>query len=442
MILSKSGNPINSTLADLQNDIATRELAEAMVTAAELMPHPSRVLRTISRSITEFEKTLMQPDVAAASLNIHDGIKALKWDVSQSKTEGPRAEWFKSLFKTWKDLPATNSGAVTSREFGYTIFEVEWAKDGRTIIPVSAIEKPREWFRYDNAGRLRLITKERNNEGILVDEVYPRKFIAIRHRHTYKNPYGVGLLELVYWIVQGINRNFEWLLEFLEDSGTDPWIAYVSQDANQDYINKVQKALSILRRRSVAVLFEGVRAEQRENRGRKSSSDAFTAFDSLAVTKINKLWLGTDLSMQLGSVGSRASSKTGADIRDEAIMSCKSLPEELMNTIIRWTTELNTLPGSAQEEILYVLSKPSKTTKEQAEIDQIYALATGRKIGPALLARRGYEPNDFVASNPDGIGQTFSASITGERSFSPTAESGYSDLAPLFNAVEGLKKKP
>ena len=430
MILDKYGNPIKANTENLQDDIATREIVEAIAMAAELMPHPSRLLRTISRPITEFEKTLLQPDVAAASLNIHDGVKALLWDVSQSKDEGPRAEWFKSLFKTWTNLPALCSSAITSREFGYTVFEVMWQKDGSSWLPVNAIEKPREWFRYDQAGRLRLIIAN-NKDGIDVDAAYPRKFIAIRHGHTYKNPYGLGLLELAYWLVQGLNSNFEWLLQFLEDDGRDQWIGYVSQDANQDYITKVQTALSVLRRSSVAVLFEGVRVEQRENKGRKSSSDVFTGFDKLAVTKINKLWLGSDLSMQTATTGARASTETGASIRDEAVMSCKSLAEELMNTIIRWTMEVNTLPGTDQEEISFSLFKRPKTTKEQSDIDNAYATATGRKISDQLLARRGYEPGDFVDNAP-----TQAATV-----FESAPQSGYAPLDQLFNAVDGVKKK-
>ena len=225
-----------------------------------------------------------------------------------------------------------------------------------------------------------------------------------------------------------LNNNFEWLLQFLEDDGRDHWIAYVSQDANQNYINKVQTALSVLRRRSVAVLFEGVRAEQKENRGRKSSSDVFTAFDSLAVTKINKLWMGSDLSMQLGDVGARASSQTGSEIRDGAIKSSKTLAEELFNTVIRWTKELNKLPGSDDEELSFVLSKPAQTTKEQAEIDKIYAQSTGKKVGLKLLARRGYEEGDFDDATP--------ATPNPVTVFS----NGY-DIDPLLSAAEGLKKK-
>ncbi len=427
MILDRNGNPIKSNIANLHNDIATREIVEAIANLADLMPHPSRVLKTISKQIIEFEKTLLQPDVSAASLNIHDGVKALQWDVSQAQEDGPRAAWFKSLFKSLPNIPEICSNAVSAREFGYTVFEVMWAKDGNTVIPITITEKPREWFLFDQAGNLRLITKE-NKDGILLDEKYPRKFILIRHGHSYKNPYGLGLLEIVYWLVQGLNNNFEWLLQFLEDDGRDHWIAYVSQDANQNYINKVQTALSVLRRRSVAVLFEGVRAEQKENRGRKSSSDVFTAFDSLAVTKINKLWMGSDLSMQLGDVGARASSQTGSEIRDGAIKSSKTLAEELFNTVIRWTKELNKLPGSDDEELSFVLSKPAQTTKEQAEIDKIYAQSTGKKVGLKLLARRGYEEGDFDDATP--------ATPNPVTVFS----NGY-DIDPLLSAAEGLKKK-
>ncbi len=426
-ILDHKGRPIQPSTKHLQGELATREIVEAIATAAELMPHPSHVLKTTGKTIAAFKKTLLQPDVKAASLNFHDGIRALTWDLSQSVAEGERSKWYAAHLKKHLRIQDICSDAVFAREYGYTVFEVMWAEIEGRQVPVDLVAKPREWFKFDLGGRLRMITRN-EPKGIPVDEKWPRKFICVRHDASYENPYGIGLIEVVYWLVQGLNSNFEWLLQFLEDDGRDHWIGYVPADASQEYIDKVKTALSVLRRRSVAVLFEGVRAEQRENKGRKSSSDVFIAFDQYAVTKINKLWLGTDLSMQLNDVGARATSETGADIRGEALSSGKALAEQVFNTLIRWTAELNSLPGSDDEEINFVLSKTAETTKDQAEIDKTYSEATGRKLSDQLLARRGYEPGDFTEATEEG----------GNNEPVTVFQSGYGGLV---DAVEGLKKK-
>lgn len=433
MILDKNGNPILSSAPPPTGDVATQALVDGLIAVSDIMPNPSKTLRTIGKIIDAFDHTLAHPDVAAASGNFHDGIKALSWDLSQSIEQGPRAAWLQQVLGEI-DIAEASSAFVTAREYGYTICEVLWYKDGNSILPYDIVEKPRKWFKFDKGGNLRLITQN-NPEGVLVDEIYPRKFLVVQHKPTYLNPYGKGLLDTVYWYVQGLYSNFEWHLKFLEDDGTDHWIAYVNRDADQAYINKVGNALAELRRRGVCVLYEGVRAEQRENKGRKSSSDVYRAFEEMVVTKVNKLWLGTDLSMQLNDVGARASSETGSDIRGEALASGKKLAETAMNRLIEWILEINAAPGSDDEQINFVLSKAALTTKEQSDIDKTYSEATGRKITDQLLARRGYEPGDFVDAAPEPAvnipTQTFSAE-----------QSGYDgDIEPLLNAVEGLKKK-
>jgi len=432
MILDKFGNPILSTAPPQPGDIATRSLVEGLLAVSEAMPNPSKTLKAIGKIIDAFDQTLAHPDVAAASGNFHDGIKALSWDLSQSITEGPRSAWLKQALAPI-DIPEACSSFVCAREYGYTVCEVLWYKDGSTILPYKIVEKPRKWFKFNAAGQPLLITSA-NPDGIIVDEAYPRKFLVVQHNPTYLNPYGKGLLDTIYWHVQGLYGNFEWHLQFLEDDGSDHWIAYVNRDASQDYINKVQTAISTLRRRGVCVLYDGVKAEQRENKGRKSSSDVYISFEQMVITKINKLWLGTDLSMQLNDVGARASSETGADIRGEALSSGKKLAETAMNQLIRWILEINRAPGSDSESINFVLSKTADNTKDQADIDKTYAEATGRKISDQLLTRRGYEPGDFVDATPVPPATPATTFAASESGYGP----GFEDM---LTATEDRKKK-
>lgn len=432
MILDKNGNPI-VTSPPKTGDIATRTLVEQLIAAHELIPNPSKTLKTIGKIIDAFDQTRNHPDVKAASLNFLSGIRSLTWDLSQSPTQGARTDWIKSVL-TQIDIQSACASFVTAREYGYTVCEVLWRKDGATILPYAIVEKPRKWFKFDAENRLRLITQT-DPMGLDVAKLYPRKFLVVQHEATYLNPYGTGILDVLYWYVMGLYSNFEWHLQMLEDDGRDHWIAYVNAEADQTYIDAVQTALTSLRRRGVCVLRQGVQAEQRENKGRKSSSDAYSAFEQMVVTKINKLYLGTDLSMQLNDVGARASSETGADIRGEALSAGKTLAENAMNQLIRWIIDVNTVPGSIDEQINFSLSKPAETSKEQAEIDKIYAEATGMAVTEQRLIRIGYEPGDF---------SPFTAVVPATATTFAAIESGYSpgSLTAMLAAVEAAKKKP
>jgi hypothetical protein len=49
----------------------------------------------------------------------------------------------------------------------------------------------------------------------------------------------------------------------------------------------------------------------------------------------------------------------------------------------------------------FILFPPIETDKEQAEIDKLYAEASGSKLSPKLLAKRGYDPDDFILNDPN-----------------------------------------
>ncbi len=158
------------------------------------------------------------------------------------------------------------------------------------------------------------------------------------------------------------------------------------------------------------------------------------------------LWLGSDLAASNTGSGAYASSKSGQEITDEAIESGKKLAEHAINTAIRWMSEVNPVPGKDNEEIEFYLFKSPKNDKEQAEIDEIYCRATGRKPSWQLMAKRGYEEGDFDEAAPitaQGLTQPLdprSPSSTTGADQGATFESGY-NLKPLLSAAEALKKK-
>ncbi len=415
---------INTTKV-IQEEVAIRTFVEGLLEVTKLLPHPSKVLKNISKTIDVFETTLKQPDIAAVSRRFRDGIKKLEWDVSRVTQRGERADFIRSVCRDM-NLNSIIPAAVSARDFGYTVLEAQWAQVGSYSVITDLVEKPREWFRFNQANELLLLTRTAP-EGIRVDDVYPRKFLVIQHEASYKNPYGNGLLDEAYWYSKGLAANFEYHLSFLEDDGRDHWIGWVPPGSDNAYKDKVELALRKLRNAAVAVIEEGTRTEKVENTGRSSTSEAYEVFKKSCKSTLNMLWLGSDLAASVTGTGAYASSKSGMEIQDDALEAGKELPEQAINRAIQWMAEINNLPGDDTEEVAFYLYNPPDNDKVQAEIDQIYSKTTGRKPSLQLLAKRGYEEGDFddPAIAPAPV-QTF--------------ESGY-NLQPLFNAVEGLKKK-
>lgn len=409
----------------ITEEVAIRSFAESLIDVTRLLPHPSKVLKSVVKTIEVYETTLKQPDVAAVARRFRDGIKKLDWDISRVTQRGERAATIRSICR---DLPLTDiiPAAVSARDFGYSVLEATWAKVGSYTIITNLAEKPREWFRFNHANELLLITRN-NPNGIKVEEKWPRKFIVIQHEASYKNPYGNGLLDEAYWYSKGLAANFEYHLGFLEDDGRDHWMGWVPPGSDNDYKSKVETALRKLRNAAVAVIEEGTHIEKVENTGRTSTSEAYEIFKKSCRSTINMLWLGSDLAASVTGTGAYASSKSGMEIQDDALSSGKQLAEGAINKAIRWMTEVNNLPGDENEEIAFYLYDPPANDKQQAEIDETYSRATGMKLSRQLLAKRGYEEGDFEQpATTNTVTQTF--------------ESGY-NIEPLLSAAEALKKK-
>ncbi len=417
----------------ITEEVAIRTYAESLLDVTRLLPHPSKVLQSIVKTIEVYETTLKQPDVAAVARRFRDGIKKLDWDISRVTQRGERAATIRSICR---DLPLTEiiPAAVSARDFGYTVLETTWAKVGSYKLITNLEEKPREWFRFNHANELLLITRD-NPIGIKVEENWPRKFIVVQHEASYKNPYGNGLLDEAYWYSKGLAANFEYHLSFLEDDGRDHWMGWVPPGSDNVYKSKVETALRRLRNAAVAVIEEGTRIEKVENTGRTSTSDAYEIFKKSCRSTINMLWLGSDLAASVTGTGAYASSKSGMEIQDDALTSGKQLAEGAINKAIRWMTEVNNLPGDETEEIAFYLYDAPENDKVQAEIDEIYSRTTGRKPSPQLLAKRGYEEGDFEAPTADAASVRARPAVPQQ-----TFESGY-NLEPLLSAAEALKKK-
>jgi len=432
----KTGKPFATTLPTSE-EIATRQLVEGMMNATAQLTNPSKTLSTIGKIITALDQVRRQPDVAAASLNYRSGISALEPDLSQSTEQGARADFLQGVLDTL-DLGRISGGMVSAREYGYAVLEVIWGKVDNWLVPIRIEEKPREWFFFDQANRLRL-KKQGVQEGILCggddpESEHPRKFLLIQHEASYLNPYGTGLLDTLYWYVMGLYSNFEWTLRFVQNFGQDFVIAKVPGSASQKFQDDTLAAAKVLQARAIAVFKEGTQIEIMENKGRSSSTDTYLAFEKMVVGKINKLYLGTELLDKNDASGARASSETGADIRDDALSVGKALVEHGFNTLIRWIGEVNSLPGSDDERVRFVLNRAAETSKEQAEIDQIYATAGNFTITEQLLAKRNYDPGDFEPKAADA------ATSTGTGFAAST--SGYGEgLDGLLNIAEAAKKK-
>lgn len=369
-------------------------LATKLDKALAVLPNPSQVLKSKAATIALFNKVAKHPDIfpqigsyKAALCSLQPVIDASNKSIDQLFTD---------FFKQFQVRELIRA-AASARDYGFAVMEItEWGEwQGRTI-PVKLELCPQEYFFFDRDRCLRL-SSDQNRDGIDVMKTYPNKFILCQNEATLTNPYGVGLLDIAFWVAAGLNGNFEFMLQFAEDDGRDKWIGHYPPGAKQSEIDDLLNKLVALRNNGVMAIPTGMDAAPTPMTGRQSSNDLYRNIDEMLRRKIEKLWTGTDLTMQVDGKGGYASSESGLTIREDALEEGKTLVLSAFRQLVQIICNLNNLP----EIPVVSLQLPRSLSKSIAETDQIYFQA-GLKPTPELFKKRGYAEEDFFldTTNP------------------------------------------
>ena len=416
-----------------QQGTGSEILKQKLERSLKVLPNPSLVLKKKSALIDLFDRVAVHQDIFPQLVSYRDALSGLEINFTNKKgavtnKQNDFFEGFFDQFDTWD----FNRNSVVARDYGFTVLEItEWGEyEGKTV-PVKVESCPQKFFFFDRDRILKLYSNDKP-EGIDVMQEWPNKFILVQHEPTLMNPYGIGLLDIAYWLAVGLNGNFEFMLQFAEEDGRDKWLGKYPPGSKEKEISDLLNMLIQLRNNGVAAIPDGTNIESMHNTGRSSTTNLYKDIDEILRRKIEKLWTGTDLTMQVEGKGGYSSSQSGLDIREDAIESGKRLCLSAVNQLIAIIQNVNGLPV---ERLLFRLQSPRKISKDAAEIDNIY-FGAGMKPTKQLLMKRGYDEDDFILSD-----STQNPTDTGTANFEADPEE-YDGLLNAFDYYRNrLKKK-
>lgn len=350
------------------------------------LPNPSLLLKTKGKLYDLLDRVSKHPDVYPLAKNYKDALAGL--EVTFSNTEN---DWFEAFFDQF-NIYDFNRDAITSRDYGFTVLEItEYGEYDGNVVPVKIEATPQKYFFFDRDRVLRMHSTT-NKDGIDVMQTWPNKFILVQHEPTLLNPYGTGLFDIAYWIAVGLNADFEFMLQFAEEDGRNKWLGKYPPGAKDKEISDLLNMLVQLRNNGTAAIPEGTNIESMSNTGRLGSTNLYKSIDEMLRRKLEKIWTGTDLTMQVEGKGGYSSSQSGLDIREDAIEAGKRLCMSAVNQLVTIVQNINGMP---LERLPIRLQSPRKLSKDAADIDNIY-FGAGMKPTKSLLLKRGYDEEDFI----------------------------------------------
>lgn len=381
------------------------------------LPNPDPILRKAGKQISVYRELLRDPLVGSLVRRRKAAVARLDWQLTGDDVQ----ENVRQFVENWlaeTDVYRLIKDMLNAPLFGYQPIEVVWTQDTQWL-PSEIVAKPQEWFGFDGQNELVYTQNGLNQEPL---PAY--KFLCPTHEADYLNPYGLGDLGLVFWLVTFKRGGLKFWVQFTEKYGA-PWLIGKEPRSNTpDDTEKLLDALEALSANSVGTIPNDSSVEIHEAGGKSSSVDAYDKLIRYCRSEINIALLGQDQTTDKDTnhASAAAGLEVAADIRD----SDSRIVESTFNQLIAWVVELNFGDVSAPKFELF--ENEEAGTKERAERDKTLA-DSGVKFTAQYWKRTyGLEDGD-IAKTPQN------PPMPSERASADFAEHDHTDAGLIIEAL-------
>jgi len=196
--------------------------------------------------------------------------------------------------------------------YGFSPLEIIWGVcEGRWSID-NIVGKPAKWFAFNNDNHLVFKSGFSNYE-----ELPENKFILVRHRPSYENPYGVKTFSKCYWPAVFKKSGFRWWTVFVEKFGDAFIFGSYASNATTQIKDELLKALQKMASDAVAIVPEGCEVKIETVTNKSTNSSAHKDYIAACNAEMSKAVLGQTLTTEVGGVGSYAAAKTHNLVRED-----------------------------------------------------------------------------------------------------------------------------
>lgn len=321
--------------------IYTRERSwQEMAGYLTRLPDPDSVLQAKGYDVSIYRQLTFDAHVDSCMTSREAGVLSCEWDwqVDSSRREDKRAlDFVKDVFANI-DTETLTREILEAVYYGLSVLEKVTTTDGNRIY-YSAIEgRPPEWFVFDNQNQLRFLSKGKGIDGELVEM---DRIELVRHRATYRNPYGERKLARVFWPVSFKKGGVKFWMNFLEKYG-GALMYIMTQEQNQEKIDKMLDMLDRMVEDATGV-FQGQPGDQlmTVDVNKAGSSLAFSQMVGWSNAEVSKAILGQTLTTEQGNVGSQALGTVHFQVRGEIVEGDKKMVANTFNRLARSLVNLN-----------------------------------------------------------------------------------------------------
>jgi phage gp29-like protein len=244
------------------------------------------------RSLPDTDPILqkMGKDITALQGLLADSHMESIWSVRCSVTSG--AEWFISVGAEGRrekevaeafsselralDTPRIIEEMMDAVAYGYAPLEIIWqANNGRWSIG-NIVGKPPQWFEFDQENKL----------------VPENRFLVVRHRASYVNPYGDKMFSKCYWPCVFKQTGQQWWTVFIEKYGGAFLYGSYPENWGEEKRQELLTSLATMIADAVAIIPEGSDSHIEALANKGSVSNIHAEYISAANSELSKaVWV-------------------------------------------------------------------------------------------------------------------------------------------------------
>ena len=293
---------------------ATRTRANDFTRLMRSLPDPDPVLKKMGRGVVALRELLTDSHLESVWSIRCSAASGAEWFVSaggEGSREQQAADGFGRQLASL-DVPRVIEEMMDAVAFGYSPLEVLWTAGGGRWNVGNIVGKPSEWFEFDQANRLVLRTG-----AVATEELPENRFLLVRHRPSYANPYGDKVFSKCFWPVTFKRNGFRWWTVFVERYGGAFLYGKYPPNADETYKAELLTALERMVADAVAIAPEGSEISIETAANKTTSSNVHGQYIAAANAEISKAVLGQTLTTEIGDRGSYAAAQAHNLVRED-----------------------------------------------------------------------------------------------------------------------------
>jgi len=283
-------------------------------------------------TLKEYQTTLDDPHVYAGVQQRKGQIQQMGWELNVP-TDCCIKDSIMNFIQGWT-FEKIISEMLNCVMFGYSVLEIEWKKNGEEYIPINLIEKPNEWFRFNDKRELVFLSDDGTKS------VPNYKFIVTKHKGSYENPYGEKIAKKIYKYVKQKEITIEMWQKLVERYGMPSLIGkYATGATEADKLALLEDMESMIE--DNITVMDTANEFSFEEAAKYNVGDVFERLLHFYNLEISKAILTVTLTTEITQVGSYKTAQIHKEMLEYLGLADKKIIEDAINRVIEWYVILN-----------------------------------------------------------------------------------------------------